>query len=94
MRLADLAPQWWADSADRQGQGLSFLCPHCGSAYRIAVALCNPLDGSSMSQHAKVVYKRRGSTFEELSIEPRIYVPGHARVRIANGEVAWEAGDI
>lgn len=43
MRLSELEPRWWAE-AGRQGQGVSFLCPHCRTV-RLGVAFSNPLDG-------------------------------------------------
>lgn len=70
------------------GQGLAFRCPHC--ELHIVVAFKNPLDGSSSAKRARVLYQRRGSTFGELSVEPRILFTGHARIRIIGGDVEWE----
>lgn len=85
MRLSALAPEWYADVPTRRGQGMSFRCPHCTE--RMVIMFSNPLDGSSSSVHAKVVYARRGMTFENISIEPRIFIPNHCRLVVANGQV-------
>ena len=91
MRLTELDPRWWEDAVDRYGQGISFVCPHC-TVWRIIVHFSNPIDGSSPSKLAKtVLYRRRGATFKDLTITPRVYAPDHARVLIVDGEVAWEA---
>ncbi len=48
MRLVDLEPRWFAEPG-REGQGVSFVCPHCAGAersrVRVAVAFAIPLDG-------------------------------------------------
>lgn len=87
MRLVDLAPEWWADFPERRGQGIAFRCPHCKE--RIAVAFASPLDGSSPSKLAKVLYGRRGDTFNDLTVSPRVYIPDHARIVIDRGDVEW-----
>lgn len=42
MRLTDLEPRWFAE-VGRQGQGVTFLCPHCRGC-RLAVTFKNPTD--------------------------------------------------
>ncbi len=52
MRLVELEPRWFAEPG-REGQGVSFVCPHCAAAsdrpdrVRVAVAFANPLDGGA-----------------------------------------------
>lgn len=99
LRLRHINPEFWADDPTRHGQGLAFDCPHCieqGVQFRIVVCFSRPLDGSSPSKFAKVLYGRRGDTFDTLTITlsnggraSTIYAPEHARITIDQGEVSW-----
>ena len=46
MRLVDLNPRWFSEEG-RHGQGVTFDCPHCAGAIRLAAAFANPLDGGA-----------------------------------------------
>lgn len=84
MRLADLEPRWWA-SEERYGMGFSFICP-CGCGHRLPIAIDPPLDEGRAS-HAVLCWKRSGDTFETLTLEPDVNVPGHWRGWIRDGEM-------
>lgn len=89
--LATLDPQWWAETRNRHGQGLTFSCPHC-RAFRIAVAFSNPLDGGApATMAARMAWFRQGETFETISIIPGINAvrSGHGRGALIEGEVLW-----
>lgn len=88
VRLSTLEPRFWADTGDRYGQGVSFLCPHCKRT-RIAVAFDNPLDGDVKSSVAKIFHHRSGQDFETLTIRPAIESAriGHWLGHISDGMV-------
>ena len=103
-RLSELSPRWSVDADivvggevlrdnDRQGMGLSFVCPCCAhrpDAVRLGVFFANPVDGKPPSDSAARLWTRvAGTSFEDLSISPSIDASerGHAHVVITNGWV-------
>jgi hypothetical protein len=84
VRLSTLAPEWWADTGYRVGQGISFRCPHC-VRHRISVAFDNPIDGGERSTLVKAFHHRSGDDFETLTIRPAI---DHSRIGHWHGHVS------
>lgn len=73
MRLIDLAPRWLAIGPQRQGMGVSFVCPHC--KIRLAVWFQNPIDNGSPIDPAVyhgTLWHRTGSSFNDLTLVPAI----------------------
>lgn len=85
-RLVDLHPTWfvssWKDaqgllheSTGRNGMGIIFDCPVCGSEYCfVGISFENPVDGLPPGQGDRNLWKREGTTFEELTLTPSILV--------------------
>lgn len=93
MRLVALSPRWWAEDG-RQGQGVSFICPHCLSAgvarpTRLAVAFENPLDDGSPPDARTRLWRRAGQEFDMLTIRPSIDATqiGHGHWLVTDGGV-------
>jgi hypothetical protein len=98
MKLIDLDPGWFCDKDGRNGQGISFLCPHCKKIY-IGIAFKNPIDGGTpiplrqyKNKKGKLVWtynwERQGDTFENLTLIPSIdaseYGHWHGFIRDGN----------
>jgi len=98
MRLTDLRPAW-ISQPDRDGQGIAFDCPCCGTA-RLAVPFANPLDGGEPMPLTAGVWRslivpeggpweRSGDDFESLSLSPAIDASGagHWQGSITSGDI-------
>jgi len=99
MKLTDLDPRWAVDADiviggvnrhydDRHGMAISFDCPCCGGATRLAVWFKNPIDGLPPTDDASKLWTRSGETFEELTLSPSIDASahGHWHGHIRDGE--------
>ena len=100
MKLIDLEPHWHVDKEGREGQGISFLCPHC-LKQRLGVDFENPIDGgtpipSRVIKNGKgevdfvtFHWKREGETFETLTLHPSVDASkqGHWHGSITKGEI-------
>ncbi len=101
MKLTELAPHWMATQDGRDGMGVSFVCPHCGTQ-RLAVWFANPVDGGApapddhphFDDHhhptPALRWRREGETFETLSLTPSVdaSAAGHWHGFITAGNVA------
>jgi hypothetical protein len=101
MRLTDLNPKWilptslWS-SPDPYYVAIKFDCPHCRTQ-RLVCFFEPPIDPSGLKakygwsefDKDKPKWKRRGDTFETLTLEPSVNFDstGHFHGHITNGEV-------
>jgi hypothetical protein len=98
MKLTDLEPRSLMDAdivvggqvvhdGNRDGMGVSFLCPHC-RACRLGVFFANPIDGKSPSDDG-LLWQRTGETWDTLTLTPSIDTSkhGHWHGFITGGEV-------
>lgn len=100
MKLTELNPRWGIDAdivisgteihdPDRHGMAVTFDCPHCAGAVRLAVWIANPIDGKPPTDSATYLWQRTGESFEDLSLSPSIDASkhGHWHGFITNGEI-------
>lgn len=93
--LTDLDPIY-VDAPGRTGVGIMFTCPHCDD--RLGLAFENPLDGRPRANGAATYFRRSGGrdpktaalTFDDLTIEQRVVLDGHADFAVRNGYVIEE----
>lgn len=90
MKLIILAPRWCVGAfrdpatktttmpapAKRHGMGITFLCPvHLD--HRLAVFFSNPIDGGTAVEGREFLWRRKGDTFEALTLGPSIDASKH-----------------
>lgn len=103
MKLNDLDPRWCIDAdivlggrvahdENRIGMGLSFACPCCVGTpreTRLALFVSNPVDGKPPADGCAALWRRAGTSFDDLTLSPSIDASAHGHWHgfVTHGEI-------
>jgi hypothetical protein len=73
--LTEFNPEFVGILRQNSGEGISFDCPVCGSNHRLVAYFDVPVDGKEKAVWQTTVWKRSGSSFNDLTLEPSIQYP-------------------